>query len=230
MSANRNHCPSSGTDTMPQTIIWDWNGTLLNDAAVCLVIINQVLARRGLPTISRAHYMAKFGFPVRDYYAQLGFDFSREPFEVIGSEFIASYEERRLRLRLQPGARSLLARLHGRGVDQLVLSAYRHDTLESLLQAKRVRHYFTRIVGADDVYAAGKVEQGRHLMRLCRLDPASTLMVGDTVHDYEVATAMGIRCVLLDAGHQTRSRLAACGVPVLDNLTALAGWLGVVSA
>ena len=208
--------------TFPRTIIWDWNGTLLNDARACCALMNRVLRRHRLPPLSFRRYQRVFDFPVRTYYERLGFDFARTPFEQVGSEFIAHYEQVRPRLRLQPGARALLARLHDRGVVQVVLSAYRHDTLEELLVAKGVRRYFTHVVGADDHYARGKVEQGVALRDRLGLDPRHTLLIGDTVHDAEVAAAMGIPCRLLDAGHQDRARLEATGVPVYDHLPALA--------
>lgn len=204
-----------------RTIIWDWNGTLLNDAAACRRIINIVLARRGLPTISARRYREIFDFPVETYYRQLGFDFERESFQKVGSEFIERYEKQRHRLRLQPGARNLLRSLHDRGVNQIVLSAYRQATLDSLLKEKGLHSFFTTIAGADDHYARGKVDQGLALLKRLKLDRRTTLMIGDTIHDHEVATAMGIGCVLMDAGHQARHRLARCGVPLLDNVQQL---------
>jgi len=200
------------------TLIWDWNGTLLNDAAACVAIINIVLARRGLPALTAHRYRELFDFPVRRYYDRLGFDFTRESFEEIGSDFIA-------RLRLQPGARDLLRDLHRDGIRQVVLSAYRHDTLLSLLREKRLSNWFTDVTGADDHYARGKSDQGIHLMKRLKLDRQHTLLIGDTVHDQEVAAAMGVSCVLLDAGHQARHRLEARGVPVLDDMRSLRDWL-----
>jgi phosphoglycolate phosphatase len=184
--------------------------------------MNELLRRHHLPPLSFARYQQVFDFPVRGYYEQLGFDFSRTPFEQVGSEFIDRYEQHRPRLRLQPGARTLLARLHARGIDQIVLSAYRHDTLEDLLAAKGVRGYFTHVAGADDHYARGKTEQGIALRDRLGLVPRTTLLIGDTVHDAEVAAAMGIDCLLLNAGHQTRARLEATGAPVFNHLADLA--------
>lgn len=209
-----------------RTIIWDWNGTLLNDAEACRRIINQVLARRGLPALSARRYQALFDFPVRTYYERIGFDFAKESFEKIGSEFIAMYEQQRHRMRLQPGARELLRTLQQRGLQQIVLSAYRHDTLVSLLKDRRLHDHFTWIVGADNHYARGKKDQGLALLQRLKLDRRTTLMIGDTMHDHEVAEAMGIDSVLLDAKHQARHRLASCGVPVLANLRELTKWLG----
>jgi len=131
------------------------------------------------------------------------------------------YEQQRHRLRLQPGARKLIHTLARTGVQQIVLSAYRTDTLHSLLEEKKLHKLFSHIAGADDHYARGKKDQGVELIKRLKLDRPHTLMIGDTMHDHEVAVAMGIDCVLLDAGHQSRQRLETCGVPVLADLRAL---------
>ena len=82
-------------------IIWDWNGTLLDDAKLCVDIMNVVLSRRNMPVISLRQYQELFDFPVVDYYVKLGFDFEKESFEIVGTEFIDYYEERRHEANLQ---------------------------------------------------------------------------------------------------------------------------------
>ena len=49
----------------PHHVIWDWNGTLVDDAWLCVEIINELLARRGLAPITPCKYSAVFGFPLR---------------------------------------------------------------------------------------------------------------------------------------------------------------------
>ena len=63
------------------TVIWDWNGTLLDDAPVCVAAINDMLRERSLPQLSAERYQEIFCFPVSEYYRKAGFDFSKEPFE-----------------------------------------------------------------------------------------------------------------------------------------------------
>ena len=72
-------------------IIWDWNGTLLDDTWLCVEGINDSLKKRSLQTITKEIYRKVFSFPVEDYYKRLGFDFKKEPFEVAGDEFVAYY-------------------------------------------------------------------------------------------------------------------------------------------
>ena len=78
---------------MPQrtTIIWDWNGTLLDDAEVCREAINKMLKVRNLPELSLSTYRNVFTFPVIEYYKEVGFDFSKEDWEPVAMEFINLY-------------------------------------------------------------------------------------------------------------------------------------------
>ncbi len=183
--------------------------------------MNTLLGERGLPLLTAARYQELFDFPVIRYYERLGFDLAREPFTVVGTEFIRRYEARKHEAALRPEAPAVLRGLAARGTGQSVLSAYRHDTLESLLRHFGVRDFFTRVIGSDDHYASGKVEQGRRFIRELDVPPAEVVLIGDTAHDHEVAVAMGVDCLLLPGGNHSRARLDACGVPVLSGLADL---------
>jgi len=108
---------------------------------------------------------------------------------------------------------------------QAILSAYRHDALVALLTSKKLDHYFDWILGADDHYAHGKTEQGKQLIQEMNTPAQSILLVGDTVHDFSVAEAMGVDCILVQGGHQSAQRLRACGCPVFNNLNDAEIWL-----
>ena len=202
-------------------LIWDWNGTLLDDAWLCREIMNQQLHRRGLPVLSAERYEEIFDFPVEKYYRAVGFDWSRESFQEAGTEFIVEYERRKQECTLQPGGKALLADLAAGGWSQAVLSAYSHHTLEEFLGHFGVRQHFRSVAGSRDHYAAGKVGHGLKMLEELHVSPRETLLIGDTTHDAEVARAMGVDCVLVPCGHNSRTRLAGCGVPVVENLAAL---------
>ena len=172
-------------------VIWDWNGTLFDDAHLCVDVMNRLLAARGLPLLTPERYQELFGFPVVDYNRRLGFDFAREPFEQVGSEFMAGYERRRLEGALRPEAPAVLAAFRRAGAGQSVLSAYRSDTLAELVAHFGIRGFFEAVIGGDDHYARGKTEQGLAGMRRSGVAPGEVLLIGDTVHDFEVARAMG---------------------------------------
>jgi len=202
-------------------VVWDWNGTLFDDAWLCVEVMNGLLRPRGLPPLDAGRYQALFRFPVIDYYHALGFDLARESFEKVGTEFMAEYERRRHACGLAPGAREMLARLRDAGLSQSVLSAYRHDTLEELLRHHGIRAFFDHVTGGDDHYAHGKTGPALAWMKRAGLRPPELLLVGDTLHDAEVAAALGIACILVPGGHQSPERLRTAGVPVAESLATL---------
>ncbi len=197
-------------------IIWDWNGTLWDDAELCTEINNLMLVRRNLPEITLETYQAKLCFPVADYYDQLGFDYVRDPYKELAKEYIAEYHVRRFECPLREGARELLDFFRGQKIPQAVLSAYEQTALQEAIHHYELAKYFDEVIGLNDIYAEGKVANG--LAYIKPLNPNTVLFIGDTIHDFEVAQAMGVHCVLVSGGHNSTQRLERCGVPVLDSL------------
>ena len=75
-------------------IIWDWNGTLLDDTQLCVEVLNELLLLRGKSAITEDDYRQNFNFPVINFYKYLGFDTSADSFASISHEFIQTYEAR----------------------------------------------------------------------------------------------------------------------------------------
>lgn len=206
--------------TMPHLthIIWDWNGTLFDDAWLCREILNELLAARNLPTVDAARYQEVFGFPVQEYYRKVGFNFDSEPFEVPAHEFIDKYETRRLECRIRPDTRMVLSAIRDAGLNQSVLSAYEQTTLTEIVDHFHLTNFFKEIRGLDNPYAAGKIDLGRQMLSEMSLEPSRVVLVGDTTHDNDVARSLGIGAILVPGGHHSKLRLQQCGVPVVDGL------------
>ena len=204
--------------TKYQHVIWDWNGTLFDDGWLCLDVMNEALIQRALPTLSPERYMKIFDFPVIDYYRRAGFDFEKESFAKVGGEFMAVYNSRRHEAQLRDQATSVLARFNESGVTQSVLSAYHHDWLEEALRHFGIRDAFKQVMGLGDHHAHSKIELGQALMKTLPYDADNIVLVGDTVHDFEVAQTLGVDCLLIPGGNHSRQKLETCGVPVFDTL------------
>jgi phosphoglycolate phosphatase len=207
-------------------VIWDWNGTLLDDAWLCIEITNGLLSARNLETMTPQRYQDLFDFPVRVYYERLGFDLEAESFETLGSAFIDTYDRRRFECSLQPQAREALHAVCAAGLDQSILSAYQKKSLDELVRHLGLRELFTEVIGLDDHYAAGKVEHGKAWMERLDYDPSEVLLVGDTSHDHDVAAEIGAHCVLIPSGHHPLSKLEPCGVPIFESLAAFEQVIG----
>ena len=199
-------------------IIWDWNGTLMNDVDLCVELINQLLEPRGLKILTREDYRNIFTVPVRDYYANVGFDFSKETFEYLGRLWIDEYERRKFECGLYDGITRILERINKLGIGQSILSAYAQPTLDLMVEHYGIKKYFTHIVGLDNIYATGKIHLGIDLMKKLGNGKGETLIIGDMIHDFEVAQEIGADCILLASGHQSYERLANTGAKVVESV------------
>ncbi len=202
---------------MSTHIFWDWNGTLYDDAWLCMDVMNRMLIARGREALSAAQYESIFTFPIENYYKAIGFDLEAEPFERLGAEFIRGYEGRRMEASLYPDVLPALERVNSLGWTQSILSAYAHETLVTLVEAHGLNPFFADLHGHDHIYPAGKEPQGMRAMDDLKLNPADCVMIGDTVHDAEVADHLGIRCILIHGGNQPLERLRATGHPMAES-------------
>ena len=119
---------------------------------------------------------------------------------------------------MQHGAVELIKKLYNQNLHLSILSAREQSMLEQNLKHYGIEHYFPVVAGLNDHYANGKLESGLRLIEEAHVPASATLLIGDTLHDAEVAKEMGIDCVLIASGHQAIHRLKTSGLTIFDNL------------
>lgn len=206
-----------------QYVIWDWNGTLLDDAQLCVDVMNRMLGKRGLPLLDLARYREIFTFPVEKYYRAAGLDLEKEGFAQLAEEYIRPYNREALGCGLCPGAREALEGLKAQGVKQLIASASHQEALEEQVESLGIGGYFEDLLGIRDIFGGGKAGLAKAYLEGRGIGPSRAWCVGDTLHDWEVAQAMGCPCALVAQGHQSARRLSQAGVPVLETPAQLLG-------
>lgn len=199
-------------------IIWDFNGTILNDVQTGIDAVNVLLERYGKKKIdSLEEYRSAFGFPVIDYYEKIGLE--RENFPKYAPEWVAEYNLREPDAKMFDGVHELLCYLKNIGYKQILLSATQKEMLLGQLARLGITDLFDEIIGQDGIEAHGKV--GAAIEWLQRTRPQNALFIGDSLHDFEVAEAMGTKCVLVSWGHQSKERLLKTTAVVLDSVEEL---------
>ncbi len=204
-----------------QTIIWDWNGTLLNDLDFCISTINVLLKKRNLTLQNRDLYKEIFAFPVKDYYHAVGFDFEKEEFAIPAKEFIDLYDKGVENCTLHLKAVEILSWFKEKNTRQFVLSAMQQNMLEQTIKHNSISGYFEGVFGLNDHFAVSKIERGEQLISQFRVKKDKTWIIGDTIHDFEVAEKLGVRCILIADGHQSEKRLKSTGAVVISDLDEL---------
>lgn len=208
------------------TIVWDWNGTLLDDVALNCDIMNRMLRKRGKPPVpSLEAYRQIFGFPIKGYYERVGFDFTKEDYGAVADEYMVLYRRDSMACKLFPNAEETLSKLRRSGIRQVILSASQKDCLTEQLTHLGVGCLFDQVLALDHCLAHSKVELAEVWMEENGLSGENLFFVGDTLHDYEVSRRLDARCLLIAAGHQDKRRLLTCGCPVADSIGEVARWI-----
>lgn len=203
-------------------IIWDWNGTILDDLQINFEVENALLSRRERTLIKDLEeYQEKFQFPIIKFYESLDFDLENERFEDIAREYVLEFDERFYELEIFPDAESVIREFKYKGIEQIILSQTEQRWLEKQVRVHDIDYLFTELLGAKDIYVKGKVAIALEWITRNDIDTAQVLMVGDTLHDFEVAENIGCDCILIARGHQSKERLLETGVPVLDSIEEL---------
>lgn len=188
-------------------VIWDMNGTLVDDAHVCVGAVNPILRDYNLPEITTESYRDFFRFPVMDYYHELGFRLSQEEFETLSHRFHDHYHSLLPTAGLFAGTEELLKTLREQKKRLSILTAARTDDLEKTLSHFSILHLFDHLFGLSHRSADSKVSRGRDLMEIVQIPPEKSVLVGDTLHDLEVGEALGLDVILVTGGHMSEQRL-----------------------
>lgn len=199
-------------------IIWDWNGTLMNDVDLSVEILNDFLTERGLPLINKQIYQERFCFPVTEGYRRLGFSFKEEPFDVIANAFHHHYEARKQDHGLHHGAWEALQYFEKMGKTQSILSAHRQDLLQEIIKEHNIHRFFTEIIGLRADPGTSKLAIGKDYISRLEHHPEEVVLIGDSLHDWEVASAMGCRCILVANGYYSKERLLEKTPCVVDSI------------
>ena len=202
-------------------IVWDFNGTIVDDVALGINSVNTMLEKRSLPTLRDVdEYRGKLRFPISAYYSDLGFDFAKEPYDDLAHEWVDLYNAGEEKCLPCPGAPEAICAIHTAGVPQIIISASEKGMLMRTLDRFGLTGLFAQIIAQDNIYASGKLESAKAFARQMSADGRSVkmLMIGDTLHDLESAKALGADCALYTGGHGRRCDLEKSGAVLIDDL------------
>ncbi len=202
-------------------IIWDFNGTLLNDAQLSVDLDNYVFDQIGVPRITLADYRNNMTMPVRDFYPLVGVDYARHSYEEIARLWLDEFNQKAVGVGLLPGALDAIKTLHAQGRSQSVLSASYEPSLKKQCDALGLTPYMKDISGLQDESAGKKTEIGQRQLRELGLSGADVVLVGDMLADAHLAQALGADCVLVSWGHNDLKRLQSTGLPVAHSFEEL---------
>jgi phosphoglycolate phosphatase-like HAD superfamily hydrolase len=201
-------------------IVWDWNGTLLDDTHAVVSAVNVVCTAFDRDHIDVDQWRALFSRPlVRCYERLLERPLSEQDWARIDALYHNAYRELLHTCRLAQGVPDVLRSWGEQGGTQSLLSMWFHDELVPLVTRLGLHSLFARVDGLRS--QVGGESKARHLeahLAALTLDAADVVLVGDVDDDARAAEQVGARCVLLTTGVMNRGVLEETGYPVVDSI------------
>jgi phosphoglycolate phosphatase len=152
-------------------------------------------------------------------YAELGFDFTKIDYNELANFFISYYESRAFNeCKLFDEVVPVLEALKKEGYKLYILSASYIDLLIEMLKKYAILDYFDGLVALENKHGGSKIERGKEYFAKNNINPKECIMVGDTVHDVEVAHELGMDCISYDRGHNSNRKLKTVNNKVISSL------------
>ena len=203
---------------MIKNIFFDFNGTLLDDVFLTFDIENQLAKKYGVPPFSMEKYLDVFCFPVRDYYEKIGFDLSKIDFNKLSHEFMDEFYKRFSKdTKLYDGLIQFLSKLKKEGYKLFVVSATKHEDLVNQLKEKEIDMFFDDFIGSNNIAGKGKIDYSKDFVNSKNINTNESVFVGDTIHDYEVGSALKMKVVLVTFGHNSEKLLKTVSSNLVSN-------------
>lgn len=127
---------------------------------------------------------------------------------------------------LFPGARALVARLYQQGMHLAIATNKGQQGLQRVLQASGLSEYIKVTRSAGQVPAKPCPQMLEEIMAVCGESPEHTLMIGDSIADIEMASAIAVDAIGVDFYHQQAQALQLAGaMEVFDDYQKIAQFL-----
>ena len=198
-------------------LVWDWNGTLLDDLHLVVSSTNAAFASVGARPVDSDEHRRQFRRPVAEFYAEiLERAIDDEEFGRLDRIFHDAY---RLGLTSTTLADDALAAIKSWPGSQSLLSMWFHSELVPAVETYGLAGIFARVDGLR-TEIGGDLKAGhlaRHLAEL-QVTGDRVVLIGDSLDDAAAAASVGGAAVLYTGGFTHPARLRAAGLPVADTL------------
>jgi phosphoglycolate phosphatase len=207
-------------------LVFDWDGTLIDSAATIVWCIQSACRDLGVPVPDDARASHVIGLGLHDALAYAAPGLAREDYGRMVERYRRYFLERDAAMRLFAGAGAMLSDLRGRGHVLAIATGKSRTGLARALDHTGLAPLFASSRCADQCAPKPAPDMILELMGELGATEANTLMIGDTVHDLEMAMHAGVPAVAVSYGAHPKPELEARSpLACVDSMDELSRWL-----
>lgn len=208
-----------------QHVVWDWNGTLLDDLTVVIEALNIGIGKFGHDPIDEDEYRTHFTRPVRAFYdSLLARPVSDMEWEALNNTFHDEYFDRVHRAKLTSDALPAMEMVDEAGWGQSLLSMTTHHKLVEIVSSHGLIERFSMVDGLRIGTGGLKAQHLEEHLEALGIAASATVVIGDTPDDATAARHVGADVILYDGGSHHLLTLEQAGAPIAHSLTQAVEW------
>jgi phosphoglycolate phosphatase len=209
-------------------LVFDWDGTLADSTAIIAGALQRACRDLDLPAPDDATARYVIGLGLADALRHVAPTLPSADHPRLSERYREHYLARDPEIPLFEGAREMLDELDGRGFLLAIATGKTRVGLTRALAQQRLGHRFIASRCADEGFPKPHPDMLLNLMDRCGVDPAETLMIGDTTHDMALARNAGASALAVTYGAHTPAGLAGVSpLATVGSIAELATWLRV---
>lgn len=191
-------------------IVFDWDGTLIDSHSAIAECMQEASRELGLPVPERSRATHVIGLGLHDAMRIVAPDLPALRYPEFIDAYRRNFLAREDTMQPFPGMRNLLQVLKVERALAIATGKSRRG-LERALKATGLQPHFRASRCADETHPKPHPAMLLELMDELGFSPPQVLMIGDTSHDLEMASAAGVDAVAVSYGAHPRDGLLACG-------------------
>lgn len=211
-----------------QLIVFDWDGTLADSAALIARAIQSACADLELPVPDEAAARYVIGLGLNDALRHVAPTLAEVDYPRLSARYRTHYMGGDPQIPLFSGAEQMLEALGTRGHRLGIATGKSRRGLDRALEQAGIGHRFALTRCADEGQPKPHPDMLLHLMRRLAVAPEATLMIGDTTHDLLLAANAGVDAVAVDYGAHPHDALETVrNLGIVGSVAELSAWLAL---
>jgi phosphoglycolate phosphatase len=207
-------------------LVFDWDGTLIDSARTIVACIQAACRDLGLTVPDEARASHVIGLGLKDALAYAIPGLPGEDYGRVVESYRKHFLARDPEIPLFPRAQEMLAGLKARGHILAIATGKSRAGLTRALHNTGLEPLFAASRCADECASKPAPDMLCELMEELGTEAIGTLMIGDTVHDLQMAAHAGVQAVAVSHGAHPRGDLVALSpLACLENIDELTQWL-----
>ena len=208
------------------SLVFDWDGTLIDSAPTIVACIQAACRDLGLPVPEDARASHVIGLGLKDALSYAIPGLPADDYGRMVESYRRHFRARDPEIPLFPGAQAMLAGLKARGHTLAIATGKSRAGLTRALNNTGLRPLFAASRCADECASKPAPDMLCELIEELGTNAVNTLMIGDTVHDLQMAAHAGVGAVAVSHGAHPRDDLVALApIACLENIDELTRWL-----